>query len=195
MKSRQRLFTLLAVSSVALVSAVLYGIRGGDVHASGAPPAVLDKLKPVEGEPQRPDIGFSDAMGKALTLADYRGRYVLVNLWATWCGPCITELPDLARLGSELDKDRMAVVAVDVLERLDAAKLAEFLAMHGAGDLPVHIDRERMTQRGLRANELPLTILIDSEGREIARAAGAQAWAHPDAVAYLKAISAPPAAP
>lgn len=194
MKPRATLFAILALCSAALVGAVLYGMRDSTVHESSAPPAVLDKLKITEGRPPVPEIGFLDAAGKSLSLSDFRGRYMLVNLWATWCGPCITELPDLARLQGELPSDRIAVVAVDVLERLDAEKLAAFLSMHGAAELPVHIDRERTTQRGLGANELPLTILIDAEGREVARAAGAQPWAHPDSLAYLKAISAPQSA-
>jgi len=195
MKPRTRLFTILAASfAAALVAAVLYGMMDRDVHASDAPPAVLDKMKVTEGRPPAPEIGFFDAAGNPVKLADYRGRYVLINLWATWCGPCIEELPDLARLQSELPQDRITVVAVDVLERLDAEKLAEFLKMHGADGLPVYIDRDGATQRGFVANELPLTVLIDAEGREVARAAGGQKWAHRASVAYLKAISAPVAA-
>ena len=83
------------------------------------------------------------------------------------------------------------MVPVDVLERLDAAKLADFLKMHGADGLPVYIDTDRLTQRGFVANELPLTVLIDSDGHEVARAAGGQKWADPAVVNYLKTISAP----
>jgi hypothetical protein len=64
--------------------------------------------------------------------------------------------------------------------------------MHGADGLPVYIDNDRATQRGFIANELPLTVLIDAEGREVARAAGGQKWDDPASAAYLKAISAPP---
>jgi hypothetical protein len=81
---------------------------------------------------------------------------------------------------------------VDVLERLEADKLSEFLTMHGVDGLPVYIDSDRATQRGFIANELPLTVLIDAEGREVARAAGGQKWDDPASAAYLKAISAPP---
>ncbi len=192
MKPRTRLFATLAagLATVAL-GAVLYGIIGRDVHATSSPPAVLDKLKLTDGRPAAPDIGFTDATGRPLKLADFRGRYVLVNLWATWCGPCINELPELARLQKELPQDRITVVPVDVLEKLDAAKLGEFLKMHQADGLPVYIDNDRATQRGFIANELPLTVLIDAEGREVARAAGGQKWDDPASAAYLKAISAP----
>jgi thiol-disulfide isomerase/thioredoxin len=192
MTPRTQLYAILAAGCAAiLIAAVLYGINGGGVHATAAPPAVLDKLKVTESRPVAPDVGFADGTGMRVQLGDFRGRYVLVNLWATWCGPCINELPELAKLQKELPQDRMTVVPIDILERLDAEKVGEFLKMHGAGDLPVYIDREFSTQRGFLANELPLTILIDSEGHEIARAAGAQAWDAPASVAYFKALSAP----
>jgi len=192
MKPRTRLFAILAAGvAAAAIAAVLYGNIGGDVHAGGPPPAVLDKLKLTGGRPAVPAIGFRDAMGKEVTLADFHGRYVLVNLWATWCGPCINELPELARLQQELPQDRITVVPVDVLEKLDAEKIGEFLKMHGAERLPVYLDRELSTQRGFVANELPLTVLIDADGHEVARAAGGQKWGDPASVAYLKAISAP----
>ena len=192
MKPRTRLFAILGAGcAAALIGAVLYGMRARDVHAMAEPPAILDKLKPVPGYPAAPEIGFVDAMGKPVRLADFRGRYVLVNLWATWCGPCINELPELARLRNDVPQDRFAVVPVDVLEKLDAAQLGEFLKMHGADGLPVYIDRELKTQRGFVANELPLTVLIDADGHEVARAAGGQKWDAPASVAYLKAISAP----
>ncbi len=192
MNSRTRAIAILAAGlGAAAVGAVLYGMMGGNVHANGTPPAVLDKMKLSAGSPAAPPIAFKDAAGKELKLADFHGRYMLVNLWATWCGPCINELPELAKLQSQLPQDRVTVVPVDVLERLDAEKLGEFLKMHDAAGLPVFIDAERATQRGFVANELPLTVLIDADGHEVARAAGGQKWADPAVVAYLKAISAP----
>ena len=192
MNSRTRGIAILAAGlGAAAVAAVLYGIMGQNVHANGAPPAVLDKMKLTQGRPAVPAIAFKDAEGKDIKLADFHGRYMLVNLWATWCGPCINELPELAKLQSELPQDRVTVVPVDVLERLDAGKLGDFLKMHGAGGLPVYVDSDRATQRGFVANELPLTVLIDADGHEVARAAGGQKWADPAVVNYLKTISAP----
>jgi thiol-disulfide isomerase/thioredoxin len=188
-KPRTRFLAVTVAGFAAIVTAaILYGNRIGDVHA---PPAVLDKMKVTSGRPQVAPIAFHDSMGKEITLADFHGRYMLVNLWATWCGPCINELPELAKLQKELPQDRIIVVPVDVLERLDAAKVGDFLKSHGAEGLPVYIDSAYATQRGFAANELPLTVLIDSEGREIARAAGGQKWADPAAVAYLKTVSTP----
>ena len=191
MKPRTRLFFAAAAAFGAAIAAVLYGMNGFAVHATAEPPPVLDKLKLVADQKAEPDVSFADASGKSLKLADFRGRYVLVNLWATWCGPCITELPELAKLNAELPQDRMTVLPID-LEKLDAGKVGDFLAMHDAGALPIYVDRELSAMKGFTANELPLTILIDAEGREVARAAGAQKWADPASVVYFKTISAPP---
>ena len=192
MTFRTRLMLILAASIAAVgIPAVLYEMRVRDVHVSAAPPAVLDKLQATEGTPQAPPVTFYDATGKAMSLNDFRGRYVLVNLWATWCGPCINELPSLVRLQAELPQDRITVLPLD-LERHDAQKVVEFLERTKIEGLPIYIDRDFSAMRGFAANELPLTILIDSEGREVARAAGEQTWDHADSVAYLKAVSAPP---
>jgi thiol-disulfide isomerase/thioredoxin len=188
-KPRTRLLAVIVAGFAAIVTGVvLYGNRFGDVHA---PPAILDKLKVTSGRPAAPAIAFRDAAGKEVKLADFHGRYMLVNLWATWCGPCINELPELAKLQKELPQDRITVVPVDVLERLDAEKVGAFLMMHGADGLPVYIDSAYATQRGFTANELPLTVLIDADGHEVGRAAGGQKWDDPASVAYLKSLSAP----
>jgi thiol-disulfide isomerase/thioredoxin len=183
-----RFAILAACVAVVGAAAVLYGNSVGDVHA---PPAVLDKLKLTSGRPAAAAIAFRDAEGKEVKLADFHGRYMLVNLWATWCGPCINELPELAKLQKALPQDRITVVPVDVLEKLDAGKIGDFLNRHGAEGLPVFIDRDYATQRGFAANELPLTVLIDADGHEVARAAGGQKWGDPASVEYLKEISAP----
>ena len=191
MKPRTRLvFALSAGFGSGLIAAVLHGIPNFSVHATGQPPAALDKLKLTQERPLAPAVSFVDAAGKVLKLADFRGRYVLVNLWSTWCGPCIAELPALARLNASLPQERITVLPID-LEELDAAKVGDFLKRHGVEALPIYIDRELDVTRGFVVNELPLTVLIDADGHELARAAGPQKWDDPASVAYLKAISAP----
>ena len=127
MTLRARVVYIL-VASIAAVGLpwLLYENRARDVHASASPPAILDKLQLTEGTPAAPAVTFYDAEGKALSLNDFRGRYVLVNLWATWCGPCINELPSLIRLQAELPQDKITVLPLD-LEKHDAQKVAEFL--------------------------------------------------------------------
>ncbi len=158
------------------------------VHADDAPPAALDRLKASDGRPLAPDVSFTDASGKTVKLDAFRGRVVVVNLWATWCGPCINELPALARLNAGLPQDKVTVVPID-LEKLDPSKVGDFLKAHGAGSLPTYSDSNFSVLSGFVANALPLTILIGKDGRELARADGPQKWDDPAVAAYLEKIA------
>ena len=131
---------------------------------------------------------WSDANGNPVRLDDYRGRLVVLNLWATWCAPCITELPALARAKAQLAGDGVAVIAVD-LEKKSAADIAAFLKQHGADGLGVAIDNNLTLMRAYGAYGLPLTIVIDRRGREFARAFGPQKWDDPEAIAYLRDVA------
>ena len=131
---------------------------------------------------------WTDAAGNNVDLRNYRGRLVVLNLWATWCGPCITELPALARAKAALANDGVAVIAVD-LEKKEAADIGAFLKQHGADGLDISIDRELNLMRSFGASGLPLTIVFDGQGHEIARAAGPQKWDDPEAVAYLRELA------
>src|SRR4051812_38447803 len=141
MDSRTRLAGIIAagLAVVTIAVAVLYGTNGQDVHAS--PPANWDKFQLTAGQPAVPDISFEDAAGATRSLADFKGRVVLLNLWATWCGPCVMELPDLARAQTQLPQDKVTVLAVD-MEKLPAEKIAAFLKEHNATALPVYADRK-----------------------------------------------------
>lgn len=136
----------------------------------------------------RVQASWTDAGGNAVRTGDFRGRLLVLNLWATWCGPCITELPALARTKQALANDGVAVVAVD-LEKKESADIAAFLKQHGADGLDVNIDRDLNLMRTYAAYGLPLTIVFDRQGREIARAAGPQKWDDPDALAYLRQLA------
>lgn len=140
--------------------------------------------------PQQPRVqaAWSDAGGKPVRLGDFRGRMVVLNLWATWCGPCITELPALARTKSALASDGVTVIAVD-LEKKEASEIGAFLTAHGAEGLDIAIDRELSLMRTYGAYGLPLTIVFDKQGHELARAFGPQKWDDPAAIAYLRELA------
>ncbi|HEX4296135.1 MAG TPA: TlpA disulfide reductase family protein, partial [Rhizomicrobium sp.] len=134
---------------------------------------------------------FEGVDGARHTLADFKGHYVLLNLWAVWCAPCVKELPALARLQAALPKGGLEVVPVDVA-RGTQADAAAFLKAHGAARLPAFIDGDLAMMRVFGAYGLPLTVLIDDKGREIARAVGPADWDAPDAIDYFKALTAKP---
>jgi thiol-disulfide isomerase/thioredoxin len=188
MNPRKRLVVILAGSLAVLTLglAVLYGTRGTAVHDT--PPPILDKFELTAERSAIPDMQFADGMGAMRSLSEFRGRVLLVNLWATWCAPCVAELPDLAEAHEALKDAAVAILPID-MERLEADKVAEFLEEKNAGALPVYIDRTYAVMRGMEANALPLTVLIDKEGNEIGRAQGAQAWNHPDVISYLRFLA------
>jgi thiol-disulfide isomerase/thioredoxin len=181
---------IAAVIAVLVAAGVLYEMRGGAVHDAGPPaalaPFALDKTPvPV------PQVAFSDANGVRKPLSAFKGRYVLLNLWATWCGPCVKELPALARLKAALPADTVAVVAVDV-GRGTPADARGFLDSHDAKALDAYLDTNIALIRAFNAFGLPLTILIDPQGREIGRAVGPAKWDAPEAVEWFKGLASKP---
>jgi thiol-disulfide isomerase/thioredoxin len=132
-----------------------------------------------------PAVAFTDAKGARLSLATFHGHYVLLNLWATWCAPCVKELPALANLHRALPG--LTIVAVS--EGQEGAKdTAAFLKAHGAGDLGVYLDSNHAFLAAFGAFGLPLSALIAPSGLEQSRAIGPAEWDDPAAIAWLKAI-------
>jgi thiol-disulfide isomerase/thioredoxin len=139
-----------------------------------------------EPEPP-PAFSFQDASGRERTLADWRGRIVLLNLWATWCVPCRREMPALDRLQAELGSDRFEVVAVSV-DRTGLAGARKFLDETKVSSLALYADPSARLASSLRAVGLPATLLIDAEGREIGRLLGPAEWDSDDAKRLIRAV-------
>lgn len=122
-----------------------------------------------------PAFTFQNADGKALTLADFKGKTILLNLWATWCAPCRKEMPALDRLQAALGSDKFEVVALS-LDKDGAEKAKKFLADINVTKLELYIDPTAKEGFNLKPVGLPTTFLIDGEGREIGRLAGPAEW-------------------
>jgi thiol-disulfide isomerase/thioredoxin len=134
-----------------------------------------------------PEIKFQDGEGKERTLADWRGKVVLLNLWATWCLPCRKEMPALDRLQKELGSDKFEVVALSVDRKgLEASK--KFLDETKVERLALYVDPTARANTELRAVGLPVTLLIDSQGREIGRLLGPAEWDGEDAMRLIRAV-------
>ncbi len=188
MKARSVVATVVLLGAGAL-TAVLYGIWMRTVHAPAKPPASLARLVPMEKAEPVPAVTFMDVQGRPHTLAEFRGRYVLLNLWAVWCAPCVKELPALAKLQSALLPGKMEVVAVDVA-RGTPKDADDFLRTHGASRLTTYIDPNLTLMRAFGAYGLPLTVLIDDKGYQVARAQGPAEWDAPESIDYFQALSA-----
>jgi thiol-disulfide isomerase/thioredoxin len=134
-----------------------------------------------------PEARFQDASGAARTLADWRGKVVLLNLWATWCAPCRKEMPALDRLQKELGSDRFEVVAVSI-DRTGLAGARKFLDETKVETLAVYADPTTRLSSILKAVGLPVTVLLDAEGREIGRLLGPAEWDSEDAKRLIRSV-------
>jgi thiol-disulfide isomerase/thioredoxin len=207
----------IAIGAV-LIGAVIgfagvYGIGGLRRNTGGDPacrPAIAlsNRLAPLaQGEvaaltmattPLRlPDLAFEDADGKPKKLSDWRGRIVLVNLWATWCVPCRKEMPALDRLQTKLGGPDFEVVAVNIDTR-DPDKPKNFLKDANLTRLGYFTDQKAKVFQDLksigRALGMPTSVLVDGQGCEIATIAGPADWASDDALKLISAALKPAAA-
>jgi thiol-disulfide isomerase/thioredoxin len=127
--------------------------------------------------------------GQPADMSGYRGKALLVNLWATWCAPCIQELPSLGKLQQDLGGADFQVVTIAIDER-DPSKIEPFLAAHGAGNLPTLIDLNRTIDKVTQVSALPTSLLVDRDGKAKAIFTGDARWNCGKALAAVKAFIA-----
>jgi thiol-disulfide isomerase/thioredoxin len=209
-RKRLALIAVAAVAGLAIGLGGVYGIAaltgnaGGDPAKNGACKPALETARKAapfaHGEvaavniaksPLKvPDLAFQDSAGKPKTLADWRGRTVLLNLWATWCVPCRKEMPSLDALQSKLGGPNFEVVTVNIDTR-DADKPKAWLKEVGVSKLAYYADPAAKTFQDLkaigRAFGMPTTMLIDPNGCEIGTIAGPAEWASDDALKLIEA--------
>lgn len=134
-----------------------------------------------------PELTFVDGTGAERTLEDWRGRVVLLNLWATWCAPCRKEMPALERLQQALGSDKFQVLALSV-DRGGAEASKKFLDQIDVEALDLFVDPTGRATSQLKAVGLPTTLLIDAQGREIGRLTGPAEWDSEDAKRLIQAV-------
>ncbi len=134
-----------------------------------------------------PEFTFADADGKSRTIADWKGKVVLLNLWATWCAPCRKEMPALDRLQKDLGGDKFEVVALSV-DRQGAPASKKFLEETKVANLKLFTESTSKSIGLIKAPGLPTTLLIDTEGREIGRLAGPAEWDSADAKRLIQSV-------
>ncbi|RUX27865.1 TlpA family protein disulfide reductase [Mesorhizobium sp. M7A.F.Ca.US.011.01.1.1] len=140
----------------------------------------------VQATPQPlPEIQFQDGDGQPKTLADFSGKVVLLNIWATWCAPCRQEMPTLDRLQAKLGGPDFEVVALS-MDRGGLDKVKKFFAEIGVERLALNIDTSGKAMFALGAPGLPMTLLIDSQGKEIGRLIGPAEWDSPDMIDFIR---------
>ncbi|WHZ23325.1 MAG: TlpA disulfide reductase family protein [Nitrospira sp.] len=124
--------------------------------------------------------------GRSVQLADLRGKVVLVNFWATWCGPCKEEMPAFERLRQRLDPERFALVTITTDMQRDGIK--HFLANLNV-QLPVLFDEDQDVSRAYLVRALPTTVLIDRQGTVVGRAVGPREWDTPKTIHLLQGMT------
>jgi thiol-disulfide isomerase/thioredoxin len=131
-----------------------------------------------------PDITLTDAAGRQATLASFKGKPLLVNLWATWCAPCVVELPMLDKLaGDRAGELKVLTISQDMAST--APQVAPFLKDKGIARLEPWLDPEGAVAAQYGVTTLPMTIYYDAQGREVWRYAGAQDWTGAEAARML----------
>lgn len=191
--------TLIGVGlAVALAALVAFLLIGPGPLLSPTPPstassplsplargAIAAFIAPAEARPV-PALTFKNEAGAETSLAAFKGKVVLLNLWATWCAPCRAEMPALNALQKELGGADFEVVALSLdLKGIEVAR--QFLTEVKADALTPYIDDSAKTLNILQAPGLPTTLLIDREGRELGRLLGPAEWHSPEAKALIKA--------
>ena len=189
----------LAHSAVALpLATLLYAAVAPSANAAGLDAATREDLREmrdgtmtklvVHDEARaRPEGTFLDGEGAQTTLADFAGRVVLVNFWATWCPPCRAEMPSIDALAEGMAGEDFAVVALST-DFGGLAKPRGFFQEIGVENLPLYLDADKEVSRAAGVTGLPVTLLLDREGREVARLIGDAHWDEPAARAIVSRL-------
>lgn len=189
----------LVVAAIFCVSAVaaVWVWAGAWLDGTGAPTghqaaaaqgAGVDRFRPTMPPKPLPAFTFTDGEGRVRTMGDFKGKVVLLNLWATWCGPCVKEMPSLDRLQGALGGDRFQVVALST-DRGGGVAVVPFYAKLGIARLGVYLDPAGGSMTALGPRGLPTTLLIDPDGREAARLEGGVEWDSPAMLAFLRTMA------
>ena len=167
---------------IAASIATLLLVAGTVFAADPLPPFSLDKPKALK---PAPDFTLPGNDGKKTRLQSLRGKVVVINFWATWCGPCVAELPSLKQMSDQLRGPRFTLLTVDVQE--EPGRVQAFLQRYGMS-LSVLYDEEGDVQQLYGVRGLPTTIVVDAAGNLVGRALGARQWNSPDALTYFRGL-------
>ena len=175
--------------SAVLYTALVLGANAAHADIAAAEAARTGTMKKlIFSEPA--DVSsktFTDPAGGEFTLADFQGKHVLVNFWATWCAPCRKEMPMLSEIQTDFGGDDFEVVTIATGRNLPPA-IDRFFAEIGVENLPKYLDPRSALARDMAVLGLPITLILNPNGQEIARMRGDAEWNGESARAVLKAL-------
>ena len=143
-----------------------------------------DRLHLLSPPQPIPPLVFEDADKVQHALSDYRGRFVVLNIWATWCQPCVREMPSLDKLQQSFDPRRLIVVPLS--EDRGEGTVGAFYRSHGLTHLPTALDTAGRAPSALHFHGFPTTFLIDPQGQALARIDGETDWVSPESLSFLQ---------
>lgn len=146
-----------------------------------APELTDPRLLPLETRRPLPAFEIEDGLREAVSLESFRGTFVLLNIWATWCPPCKEEMPSLNRLAAHFASENLEVVPVSI-DISGVGAVRSFYERMDLDNLRIYVDPSKDIMRSLRVFGIPTTVLIDTTGQEIGRFTGAARW---DAPAFV----------
>jgi thiol-disulfide isomerase/thioredoxin len=190
LKVSRRRALITGAKTGATVAAVALG---GNVAARRARAQEMGSVADMQDMPPGaalPAFQFFTAANQARTLADYRGRGVVLNLWATWCGPCVAEMPTLDALAAAVAGDDIVVLPVSS-DAGGAASIRAFYDSHDIGHLPILLDPGGAITQAWQVPGIPVTVIFDRSGHPRGRLIGSADWSTPDAVSRVKALAGP----
>ncbi len=157
------------------------------VRAEQLPP-LSEGLERVDPPRDPPDGTFATRDGAVHRLAEFKGRGMVVNMWATWCAPCVAEMPSLEALSKALAPDDIAVLPLSS-DRGGADAVAGWYQQHGITALPILLDPRGAFARAFNARGIPTTVIINTAGQIVARLEGAADWSAPDVRKLIRALA------
>lgn len=178
-----------------LLSALLYTALAVVANTATADTAALDAMRTgdmrklvIHAEPMATtEIAFQSETGTEMTLDAYAGQFVVLNFWATWCAPCRDEMPQLSNLQATLGGDALQVVTV-ATGRNPPPAIDRFFAEVSVDNLPKFVDPRQSFARSMGVLGLPVTVIIDPQGHEVARLQGEADWSSESALAIIQAL-------
>lgn len=183
---------VVASLALSLIVAISPGRASAAAPPCGKPPETIAKFEATREPQPAPSEAFTDETDKERTLADFRGSGLIVNFWATWCAPCVKEMPSLDRLAHQVKGDGLIVLALSA-DREGSPVVRKFYDKNDIEHLPVAIDRLSRMARTLGVGGLPTTVMFNADGQEVGRVVGTAEWDAPATLDFLRACLAPAA--
>lgn len=183
---KNHLISLVLVIVAAVGAIGLFKIYNDKLTAGQKAPESIAGLKKLE-EGGMPDLVIEGLQGDKKKLSDYYGKVILLNIWASWCPPCVTEFPSMVKLAKKFEKD-MLVIAIS--QDTDRKDLESFLKQQGnlGANFYIGVDMEKKVPELLNLVALPETYILDRKGKLVRKISGVEDWYSPDAIKFFETL-------